>query len=95
MLGYPDGRFRPDEPITREQLVTVLYRYTGARPGPASVLFPFPDRGEVSDFALEAMRWAVDEGLINGVKTARGDMLSPKSGTTRAQFCVILQRWLG
>ena len=95
MLGYPDGRFRPDESITREQLVTVLYRYTGARPGPASVLFPFPDRGEVSDFALEAMRWAVDEGLINGVKTARGDMLSPKSGTTRAQFCVILQRWLG
>ena len=94
MLGYPDGSFRPDDPITREQLVTVLYRYTGAKPGPASALLSFPDRNSVSKYALDAMRWAVNIGLINGIKTAQGDMLSPGSGTTRAQFCVILQRWL-
>lgn len=94
MLGYPDGSFRPDDPITREQLVTVLYRYTGAKPGPARALLSFPDRDKVSGYALDAMRWAVNTGLISGIKTAQGDMLSPKSGTTRAQFCVILERWL-
>ena len=94
MRGYPDGRFQPNKPVTREELVTVLYRYCGARPGPARALQSFPDRGEVSDYALDAMRWAVDKGLISGIGTAQGDILSPKSGTTRAQFCVILQRWL-
>ena len=95
MLGYPNGQFQPDKPITREELITVLYRYCGAKPGPARALLSFPDRGDVSNYALDAMRWAVDIGLISGIKTAKGDMLSPKSGTTRAQFCVILQRWLG
>ena len=95
MLGYPNGQFQPNKPITREELITVLYRYCGAKPGPARALLSFPDRGDVSNYALDAMRWAVDIGLISGIKTAKGDMLSPKSGTTRAQFCVILQRWLG
>ena len=94
MLGYPDGSFRPDLPISREQLVTVLYRYCGAKPGRVSALNAFPDRNQVSDYALDAMRWAVDTGLISGIKTAQGDLLSPKSGTTRAQFCVVMQRWL-
>ncbi len=94
MVGYPDGSFRPDAPITREQLVTVLYRYCGAKPGPAGALLPFPDRTQVSGYALEAMRWAVNAGLINGIKSSQADLLTPRSGTTRAQFCVIMQRWL-
>ena len=95
MLGYPDGSFRPDTPITREQLVTVLYRYCGGKPAPVRVLNPFPDRDEVSKYAREAMRWAVAQGLISGIKQPAGPaLLSPKSGTTRAQFCVIMQRLL-
>ncbi len=94
MLGYPDGRFRPDEPITREQLVTVLYRYNEAKPAGSDVLSSFPDRGRVSSYARDAMGWAVSCGLISGVKTAQGVLLCPKDSTTRAQFAVILQRWL-
>ena len=93
--GYRDGRFHPDREISRQELVTILYRYSDAKPGKASALRRFPDRDEVSDYALDAMRWAVGAGLINGVKTEKGDYLSPGSGTTRAQFAVILQRWLG
>ena len=92
--GYRDGRFHPDRDISRQELVTVLYRYCSAAPGRASALRSFPDRDAVSDYALDAMRWAVDKGLINGIKKADGDYLSPGAGTTRAQFAVILQRWL-
>ena len=94
VYGYRDGRFHPDREITRQELVTILYRYCGAKPGKESALRSFPDRDEVSDYALDAMRWAVGKGLINGVKKADGSYLSPNTGTTRAQFAVILQRWL-
>ena len=95
MQGYPDGTFRPDEAVTREQLVTVLYRYRGAKPGRGSALLPFPDRGQVSDFARDAMCWAVEQGIINGNKISENlVLLAPKDGTTRAQFSVIMQRWM-
>lgn len=94
MVGFPDGSFRPDAPVTREQLITALYRYCGGKPGPARALLPFPDRDQVSSYARSAMCWAVDRGLIGGIKTAQGDILSPKSGATRAQFSVIMQRFL-
>ena len=94
VYGYRDGRFHPDREISRQELVTILYRYCGAKPGRESALRGFPDKDEVSAYALDAMRWAVGEGLINGIKKADGDYLSPGSGTTRAQFAVILQRWL-
>ena len=95
MQGFPDGSFRPDEPVTREQLVTVLYRYRGAKPGSARALLPFPDRDQVSDYARDAMCWAVEQGIINGNKVSETlVLLAPKDGTTRAQFCVIMQRWL-
>ncbi|MBR4131465.1 MAG: S-layer homology domain-containing protein [Oscillospiraceae bacterium] len=92
--GYRDGRFHPDRDISRQELVTILYRYSEAKPGKIWALLSFPDRDQVSDYAVDAMRWAVGEGLINGVKTEKGVLLSPGSGTTRAQFAVILQRWL-
>lgn len=92
--GYRDGRFHPDREISRQELVTVLYRYCGAEPGRESALRGYPDKDEVSAYALDAMRWAVGKGLINGIKKADGSYLSPGTGTTRAQFAVILQRWL-
>lgn len=94
MLGYGDGRFHPDEPIPREQLVTVLYRYVGAEPGNASAIASFPDHTAVSAFARDAMGWAVSQGLINGTPTNQGVLLSPQSATTRAQSSVIMQRFL-
>ena len=94
IYGYRDGRFHPERDISRQELVTVLYRYCGAKPGKASALRRFPDKDEVSAYALDAMRWAVGKGLINGIRKGDGDYLSPGTGTTRAQFAVILQRLL-
>ena len=95
VYGYRDGRFHPNREISRQELVSILYRYCGAKPGRESALRGYPDRDEVSAYALDAMRWAVGNGVINGIKKADGDYLSPGTGTTRAQFAVILQRWLG
>ena len=95
VYGYRDGRFHPNREISRQELVSILYRYCGAKPGRESALRGYPDRDEVSAYALDAMRWAVGNGVINGIKKTDGDYLSPGTGTTRAQFAVILQRWLG
>ena len=90
--GVAPDRFDPEAPITREQLVTILFRYAGdeARAG----LDGFPDADEVSGYAREALSWAIARGLVNGV--ARGDtaFLSPRGGATRAQVAAILARFL-
>ena len=91
--GFSSTIFGPDQPVTREQLVTILYRYSGASPGSRSAIRSFPDRGEVSDFALDAVCWAVEQGIISGVSRNGKSYLSPKTGATRAQFAVILLRW--
>lgn len=92
--GYGDGSFRTNDPVTCEQLVTFLYRYTAAMgystEGGAD-LSAFPDRTSVSTYATEAMRWAVGNGLIVG--TDRG-YLAPRSGATRAQVASILNRFV-
>ncbi len=91
--GYPDGTFRPDAPITREQFAALLYRYTKAEPVDVS-LDRFPDRAKVSAYAYDAMGWAVGEGLINGVASDGVSYLKPQNGTTRAQLATILMRFL-
>lgn len=78
----------PDRPVTREQLVTMLYRYVGA-PGVSGTLDGFPDAGQVSDYAKTAMRWAVETGLIQG---ANG-LLNPQGNATRAEVAAILSRF--
>lgn len=91
VLGYADGSFRPNDTLTREQLVTMLYRYWKSLgnqwQGDAGALNAFADRGSVGTYALEAMQWAVSQGVIHG-KTAQ--VLAPKDGCTRAQVAQIL-----
>ena len=93
--GYPDGTFRLDTPISREQIATVLFRYSGAEAVGEDTLAQFPDAGTVSSFAREGMRWAVGQGLINGIRnTSTGaTTLSPKATAERAQIAVIIQRF--
>lgn len=91
--GYEDGRFLPENPVTREQLAVILYKYTqhqGRSTSTAGSLTKFTDAADVSDYAAEAMRWAVGKGLISGTN---GDRLSPKGTATRAQLALILQRY--
>lgn len=93
--GTGDGTtFSPDQIITREQLMTMLYRYAeleGRDVSARAELGDFTDAADVSDWALEAMRWAVAEGIIqgNGAKA-----LMPRDNATRAQMAAILVRFL-
>lgn len=94
VAGYGGGVFGPDDDITREQLALILYRYaqlTEQDVDTETDLTAYSDAGEVSDFAREAMAWAVENGLINGTSKTT---LSPKGTATRAQVAVILMRYL-
>ena len=92
--GYGDGNFGANDSITREQLATILYRYADVMgygtPGGAS-LNRFSDVDNVSGYAVEAMGWAVENGLIGGM----GDgTLAPQGSATRAQVATILMRFV-
>ena len=93
VTGYGDGRFGPNDPITREQMAAILYRYAGfagqSTAGRAD-LSGYTDAGQVSPYAAEAMGWAADRGLITGVSA---DTLAPGGSATRAQVATILMRF--
>ena len=94
VAGESSTTFNPNGMITREQMVTILYRYktiqSGASKAGASAISKFTDAGNVSDWAQAAFCWAVDSGIINGV----GSELQPKGSATRAQVAAILMRYL-
>ena len=93
--GVAKNTFAPDDSITREQIATMLYRYAGAEAAKEDKLSAFPDAAKVSDWAKEALNWAVAGGLINGVADANGTAnLEPQATATRAQIATILMRWL-
>ena len=93
--GVAKNTFAPDDSITREQIAAMLYRYAGAEAAKEDKLSAFPDAAKVSDWAKEALNWAVASGLINGVADANGTAnLEPQATATRAQIATILMRWL-
>lgn len=85
--GYEDGSFRPNEPISRQQLAVMLYRFHQGAEGGS--LEGFADAGQVASWAEEAMEWAVGQGIVGGME---GDMLAPQGNTTRAQTAAVLCR---
>ena len=88
--GYDTGLFGPSDVITREQLAMMLWNYTG-NPAPAGSLQGFPDAGKVSDYATDAMRWAVENGLVSGT----GDhTLNPQGSATRAEVAQLLMNFI-
>ena len=74
--------------ITREQLVTMLYRYAGS-PKANGSLDSFSDAASVSSYAVNAMQWAVANGIVNG----SNGKLNPKNNATRAEVAAILMRF--
>lgn len=87
--GYGEGLFGPNDAITREQLAAMLWRYA-ASPETGGDLSAFADGDDTSDWAQQAMSWAVAQGLITGVDS---DRLDPKGQATRAQTATILMRF--
>lgn len=86
--GTSDGT-APQNNVTREQLVAILYRYAGS-PSANHDLNGFTDAGQVSDWASPAMQWAVQNGLIVG----SGNALNPQSDATRTEVATILMRYI-
>ena len=89
VTGYSPEKFGPNDPITREQMAAMLWRYVGS-PQAAGSLTAFVDGEQTSDWAQPAMCWAVDRGLIDGVGD---DRLVPRGQATRAQAATILMRF--
>ncbi len=86
--GITDGT-NPDGSITREQMVTILWRYAGS-PNTGDELSKFSDGKNVASYAADAMAWAVEKGIVTGANGA----LMPKDNATRAQVAAILQRFI-
>ncbi len=88
--GYGSGQFGPDDPITREQLALMLWRYAG-NPAASGKELNFTDADEAGAYARDALRWAVEKGILNGTGDGR---LDPRGPATRAQVAAMLMRYL-
>jgi hypothetical protein len=92
--GYTDTTFCPDLELTREQLVTFLYRYAQSMGYDTSAyndLTKFADVGTTGSYAIPAFRWAVGAGIVEGISDTQ---LGPKQTATRAQGATMLYRFL-
>ena len=93
--GYTSKTFGPNDPITREQMAAMLYRYADycrcdMSAGRYVDLSKFSDMNEISDYAIPALRWAVGEEIIQG---RTGKRLAPTDTATRAEVAVMLMRF--
>lgn len=86
--GVSDGT-NPNDYVTREQMVTMLWRYAGEKNGSAS-LIRYTDADKISSYAVEAMRWAIGNGIIEGMTSTT---LEPQGTATRAQCAAIFMRF--
>ena len=90
VTGYSADKFGPDRSITREELVTLLYRMKGAEAGDAALLEGFTDAASINSWARDAMAWAVQNGIVTGYGN---DEIRPGANATRAEVCAILMRY--
>jgi hypothetical protein len=94
VLGYPSGRFAPDENVTREQLATILYRYEKTLekvPEDTAAARDFSDGDKISGYAREGVNALVLQGIIRGRESG---VFDPQGTATRAEFAAMLHRFL-
>lgn len=92
--GYGNGLFGTNDNVTREQFVSILYRYGKAVAPAEDNLSGFVDCGDISAWAVNSMRWAVAEGLIAGrLVNGTDTMLVPQGNATRAEAAALLMRF--
>ena len=92
--GYSNGAFGLNDPVTREQAVVILYRYAkmkGLDVSASADLSKFADANDISGWALDAMKWAVAEGIIEG---RPGNKAAPKDTSTRAEVATVFMRYI-
>lgn len=89
MGGYGNGIFGVNDPVTHEQLVTILWRYDGSKSIDSKL--PFTDAGSIHNYAIPAVHWASANGIVSDWGT---DCFDPDAGTTRAQAATTFHRYL-
>ncbi|MBR6522571.1 MAG: SH3 domain-containing protein [Oscillospiraceae bacterium] len=99
-IGYGDGKFGPEDALTREQMVTILWRYAQYKGYDVSAgeevnILSYDDTFKISEYAIPAMQWACASGLIEGENDTYGQgmVLDPKNSATRAQLSMVLLRF--
>ena len=90
VTGYGSGQYGPNDNITREQLAVMLWRYAGSPAATNRELY-FADAYRASDWALEALRWATENGIINGKGNS---ILDPTGQATRAETAQMLKNFM-
>ena len=90
MSGYGGGLFGTNDPVNREQIAAILWRYAGS-PTAFGVAIPYADEASISAYAVSAAAWTRENGIINGME---GNRFSPKSNATRAQVATMLINYL-
>ena len=98
--GYDNGNIGPDDAVTREQMVTILYRFAQHKgydvsAGEDTNILSFNDALTVSEYAIPAMQWACGSGMVNGIAQEGEMFLAPKDTTTRAQIATLMMRFQG
>jgi uncharacterized repeat protein (TIGR02543 family) len=88
--GYGNGKFGPNDEITREQLATMIWRYAGEVKATTDSLSSFTDAAKVSSYAQDALLWATEKAIVQGDK----NVLDPKGNATRAQAATMIMRYL-
>lgn len=96
VLGYGNGRYGPDDELTREQLAAILWRYAKYRNIDVSVgegtnILSYGDASRISAYAVPAMQWACGEGIISGKP---GNLLDPQGKAARAEAAAMLHRFI-
>ena len=92
--GYGKDKFGPNDPITREQLAAIFYRYADYKGYDLTVkgnLDKFKDADKITDYAKTAMQWAVGSSLVKGKS---GNLLDPQGTATRAEIAAMLHRFI-
>ena len=89
VLGVLADKFAPNDCVTREQIATILWRYEGT-PEAKADMTAFKDTDKISDYAADAMRWAVSEGIFKG----DNGNLKPTDFATRAEFACMVMRYV-
>lgn len=90
IAGYPNGRYGPNDAITREQMATILWR-AASSPQPQKASSNFDDNYQISAYAAVAVAWTQENGIING---KAGNAFDPQGTATRAEIAAVLHRYV-
>ena len=94
VAGYTDGRFGVNDPVKRQDLVAIMYKYAAYKGYDTALngdISKFADKATISTYAENGMKWGVGHSIISGIKDGNNVNAQPKASANRAQLAVILK----